>query len=213
MEIQINLEVIQAIALFQAKQNIRYYLNGILLETGSDGARLVATDGHTMAIANVSNDVFPAASIIIPRDMVDQLKGKSICHPIFSFDAGNCSDRHSEDSVKTNYDIMINWQGNILVSKEIDGMFPDYSRIIPRQPASGEVAQYNPEYLTRIVKANQLLNGKNAKYPGICHNGGNVGYVVLGDFIALIMPIEAKPSFEIPAWVTIELNLAVALAA
>ena len=52
-----------------AQQDVRYYLNGLLLETGGTLLRAVATDGHRLALAEVSveGSDLPEQQVIVPR--------------------------------------------------------------------------------------------------------------------------------------------------
>ena len=56
MKITIRTDIFAAVSLFRGLEDVRYYLNGIYLETGSQGARLVATDGHQLAVAKIEGE-------------------------------------------------------------------------------------------------------------------------------------------------------------
>jgi DNA polymerase-3 subunit beta len=103
-----------------AQQDIRYYLNGMLLVVDKGTLQAVATDGHRLSWASlaVTGD-FARQEVILPRKTVLEL-GKLL------------SD--SEDPVTL--DILANQVrfrfANIeLVSKVVDGKFPDFNRVIP----------------------------------------------------------------------------------
>ena len=103
-----------------AQQDIRYYLNGLLLIVEKGQAKVVATDGHRLAYAAlaVDSDV-ERQEVIIPRKTVIELE------------------RLLEDSDEPiRIDIaptQVRFQfGNVeLVSKLVEGKFPDYNRVIP----------------------------------------------------------------------------------
>jgi DNA polymerase III subunit beta len=105
-----------------AQQDIRYYLNGLLLVTNGREMRVVATDGHRLAYASeaLSEDL-PRSEVILPRKTVLELS------------------RQLADNDEPLEIILSPTQaqfrfGNIeLVSKLIDGKFPDYERVIPQQ--------------------------------------------------------------------------------
>ena len=103
-----------------AQQDIRYYLNGLLLIVEKNQAKVVATDGHRLAFAALSIDGdFERQEVIIPRKTVIELE------------------RLLEDSDEAiRIDIaptQVRFQfGNVeLVSKLVEGKFPDYQRVIP----------------------------------------------------------------------------------
>jgi DNA polymerase-3 subunit beta len=103
-----------------AQQDIRYYLNGMLLVLDKGTLQAVATDGHRLSWASigVAGD-FSRQEVILPRKTVLEL-GKLLTD--------------SEDPV--NIDILANQVrfrfANVeLVSKVVDGKFPDFNRVIP----------------------------------------------------------------------------------
>lgn len=104
-----------------AQQDIRYYLNGLLLVVTGKEIRVVATDGHRLAYASEQlSENLPRTEVILPRKTILELSrlladndevldiGLSPNQAVFRF-------------------------GSIeLVSKLIDGKFPDYERVIPQ---------------------------------------------------------------------------------
>ena len=58
-----------------AQQDVRYYLNGLMLELNSDGLRAVATDGHRLAVCDVSTAVEggEGQQVIVPRKGIQEL--------------------------------------------------------------------------------------------------------------------------------------------
>jgi DNA polymerase-3 subunit beta len=103
-----------------AQQDIRYYLNGMLLVVDKGTLQAVATDGHRLSWASlaVTGD-YARQEVILPRKTVLEL-GKLLAD--------------SEDPVTL--DILANQVrfhfGNVeLVSKVVDGKFPDFNRVIP----------------------------------------------------------------------------------
>ncbi len=103
-----------------AQQDIRYYLNGMLLVIDRGSLQAVATDGHRLSWASLAVDgEFTRQEVILPRKTVLEL-GKLLVD--------------SEDPVSI--DILANQVrfrfANVeLVSKVVDGKFPDYNRVIP----------------------------------------------------------------------------------
>ena len=105
-----------------ARQDVRYYLNGLLLEVDAHQVRAVATDGHRLAIAQIDAEtgMEESKSIIIPRKGVQELirlltgeEGNEI-----RIHVGSNAIQMSIDDIR-------------FTSKLIDGKFPDYGRVIP----------------------------------------------------------------------------------
>lgn len=104
-----------------AQQDIRYYLNGLLMQVEGHSLRLVATDGHRLAYAACQIDAdLPASEVILPRKTVSEL-GKLINQP-------------NEPVTIELLANQVRFRGNdtVIVSKVIDGKFPDYNRVIPQ---------------------------------------------------------------------------------
>lgn len=104
-----------------AQQDVRYYLNGVLLIIGENSLKVVATDGHRLAYNSTSIDAnFDKQEIILPRKAVTEL-------------AKLLAD--SEDIIEVEFSqqqIKATFSGITLISKVIDGKFPDYERVIPK---------------------------------------------------------------------------------
>jgi len=105
-----------------AQQDVRYYLNGMLLETDDKHLRAVATDGHRLALCDVSASVGESAvqQVILPRKGVLELQRL-------------LADDDTEAAVElgTNH-LRITLPGTRFTSKLIDGRFPEYERVIPK---------------------------------------------------------------------------------
>jgi len=105
-----------------AQQDVRYYLNGMLLELGDKYVRTVATDGHRLALASLVTDVDLGAGkqVIVPRKGVIEL-GRLL------------SDVEDKIIVSLGDSHIFTEIGNYkFTSKLIDGKFPDYNRVIPK---------------------------------------------------------------------------------
>ena len=134
-----------------AQQDVRYYLNGLLLETQESALRAVATDGHRLALCEMPLPS-PAKSgqVIVPRKGVLELQR------ILGTE-GNV-----ELAIGTNH---VRAQiGDIrFTSKLIDGRFPEYGRVIPASPA--KLVQADRELLRQALQRTAILS--NEKYRGI----------------------------------------------
>ncbi|WP_395139796.1 DNA polymerase III subunit beta [Schlegelella aquatica] len=104
-----------------AVHDIRYYLNGILFVAEGKQLTLVATDGHRLALASATLDVeMPRQEVILPRKTVLELQRllKDEDTPIEMRFAGNQA--------------KFTFSGMEFVTKLVEGKFPDYNRVIPK---------------------------------------------------------------------------------
>src|ERR1700694_760462 len=131
-----------------AQQDIRYYLNGMLLVVDKGSLQTVATDGHRLSYASLS---VPGSStrqeVILPRKTVLEV-GKLL--------------EESDDELTI--DLLANQVrfrfANIeLVSKVVDGKFPDYNRVIPTGH-SKQIELSRTELLQALQRAAILSNEK-----------------------------------------------------
>lgn len=105
-----------------AQQDVRYYLNGLLLEVKGGSVVAVATDGHRLALNGIESPVTNSSyvRIIIPRKgIVELLRLLGDSEEEVSFFVSNNHVRISNEHF-------------IFISKLIDGKFPDYEKAIPR---------------------------------------------------------------------------------
>ncbi|QPF71461.1 DNA polymerase III subunit beta [Roseateles sp. DAIF2] len=110
-----------------AVHDIRYYLNGILFVAEGKTLTLVATDGHRLALAQATLETdMPKQEVILPRKTVLELmrllkdggKGEEEEQPIEMRFAGNQA--------------KFSFSGMEFVTKLVEGKFPDYNRVIPK---------------------------------------------------------------------------------
>ncbi len=103
-----------------AAQDVRYYLNGLLLLVEGKELRAVATDGHRLAFASVEIEAdLPRQEMILPRKTVLELNRLLVD----TDDALNITLAPNQ--------IRFAFGSVVLVSKLIDGKFPDYERVVP----------------------------------------------------------------------------------
>ena len=110
------------VAFSMAIHDIRYYLNGILFVAEGNNMSLVATDGHRLAFANATLDVaMPSKQeVILPRKTVLELQR------LLSDKEGAIEMQFAGNQAKFSFD------GMEFVTKLVEGKFPDYNRVIPR---------------------------------------------------------------------------------
>ena len=145
--------LLQLVQFAMASQDIRYYLNGMLLVLDGKTLRVVATDGHRLSYAETTLDTASAATreVIIPRKTVQELVKL----------LGDIEDPVSLQ-IGANQ-ITIRLPQTQLVSKVVDGKFPDYQRVIPQnQPRQ---LKANRQAVMQALQRASILS--NEKFRGV----------------------------------------------
>ena len=118
-------DLLGQVSFAMAVQDIRYYLNGILFVAEGKTLSLVATDGHRLAFASATLDVeVPKQEVILPRKTVIELQR-------LLSDAGGENQPHIEMQFANNQ-AKFTFGGMEFVTKLVEGKFPDYNRVIPK---------------------------------------------------------------------------------
>ncbi len=137
-----------------AHQDVRYYLNGLLLDIGEGLLRAVATDGHRLAIAEIPVQTGDAArQVIVPRKGISELLRL----------LGN-GDEEVIIEVGSNA-IQIALPEVRLTSKLIDGKFPDYRRVVPKGEDSDKTVVVDRELVRQALTRAAILS--NDKYRAV----------------------------------------------
>ena len=135
-----------------ANQDVRHYLNGLLMEFRNGMLRAVATDGHRLALAEIEADVQgDGRSLILPRKGVVELAR------ILSSE-----DEPVEIALGSNF-LQVRRRGLTLTSKLIDGRFPDYEAVIPMSQDKG-MTVVRQDFIRALQRAAIL---SNEKYRGV----------------------------------------------
>jgi DNA polymerase-3 subunit beta len=135
-----------------AQQDIRYYLNGLLMVVEEKQLKLVATDGHRLAFASLPLAAdLPRQEVIVPRKTVLELSKL-------------LADTDEEVKIEVSPAQAAFTFGSIeLVSKLVDGKFPDYTRVIPTQHKNR--LQIEREALRQALLRAAILS--NEKFRGV----------------------------------------------
>ena len=131
-----------------AVHDIRYYLNGILFVAEGKQLTLVATDGHRLGLAQAQLETdIPKQEVILPRKTVLELQRllKDEDTPIEMRFAGNQA--------------RFNFSGMEFVTKLVEGKFPDYNRVIPKNHKNSVVLGRAP-LLASLQRAAILTSEK-----------------------------------------------------
>ena len=114
-------ELLHQVSFAMAVHDIRYYLNGILFVAEGKQLSLVATDGHRLAFASATLDVeVPRQEVILPRKTVLEMQR------LLSDKEGAIEMQFAGNQAKFTFD------GMEFVTKLVEGKFPDYNRVIPK---------------------------------------------------------------------------------
>ena len=147
-------QLIDGTAFAMAQQDVRYYLNGLYLEILGGRLRVVATDGHRLALATGPALVEAAdTGVIIPRKGVlelSRLLDGSV--PL-------------ELAIGTNHIRATNEQFTF-TSKLVDGKFPDYERVIPKnadKSVIGERGELKQAFTRTAILSNEKYRGVRLK--------------------------------------------------
>ena len=139
--------LLSQVSFAMAVQDIRYYLNGLLIETEGKEVRLVATDGHRLAFTSDTVDSeLGAQSHILPAKIVTELER------LLSDTDEPVSIRFASNQIRVD-------MGQIeIVSKLIEGKFPDYRRVIPKNDDVAVI--HRQSWLGAIQRASMLAPEK-----------------------------------------------------
>lgn len=146
-------EIIARTQFAMAHQDVRYYLNGLLLEAEKHTLKAVATDGHRLALCerNVDTGVEPLTQIIVPRKGVAEISRLA---------------NHAAETLTiglTGNFIRVRSGNQSLTVKLIDGKFPDYERVVPKGGTRTVTAER--ELLRAALQRTSILS--NEKFRGV----------------------------------------------
>ena len=145
-------DLLKQVEFAMAQQDIRYYLNGLLFEIAANKLNIVGTDGHRLSFTSTElKQNYEKKDVILPRKTVVEL--------IKLLD-------DSEDEVQielASNQVNFSFANLKLISKVIDGKFPDYNRVIP----VGHQNTFSVERLNVLLAMQRASILSNEKYRGI----------------------------------------------
>ena len=142
MKLKISKLLLESALIFQARNDVRYYLNGICFMT--DG-RIASTDGHRAFIGGRNNNKL-AENVIIKIS-----KSPTKRYEYATIDTkAKIATYHDEAGAMVGAGIC----------EEIDGRFPDIDRVIPKETRAAEEIGFNAGYLVDVEKVAKLFNPK-----------------------------------------------------
>lgn len=190
----INLRVLAAASAFASKDETRYYLNGVCVEIEPRSVTYVATDGHRLI--SYRDDIAPDAeqnlltgTFIIPTSYCKLLKlDKEDVGTAKIFGFGRLTISHDLLDVTFH---------------PIDGTFPDWRRVFPHDPVTGQIGQFDFEKLATFKKFSKEIGITN---PFLALNGEAAPALVwfsgCPHIVGMIMPMRMQDELrhEVPAW-------------
>lgn len=189
--ITVNVAVLKALLNTAGDRDIRYYLNGVKVEATRTGSRLVSTDGHMCGIyrdTKMTNPDIPEGEVvefIVPRDVVKAIKVNP-AQPYAVLKAGPAKSDGSRE-------LVIDYSGMAVTTRSIDGVFPDYRRIVPHE-FTGESAQFNQALTARISKLFKEARPKGKGGFSLAYNGqgGALARDDRDDLLVVLMPLRKE---------------------
>jgi DNA polymerase-3 subunit beta len=147
------IDLVESTHFAMAHQDVRYYLNGMLLEMDNNRLRAVATDGHRLALTDktIELDLDQVRQHIIPR------KGVLEIARLLNATGGEVTVAIGENHLR------VAGGQQSLTTKLVDGRFPDYERVIPREGSNTVLA--DREILRAGLSRASILS--NEKFRGI----------------------------------------------
>ena len=158
MKLKVSKLLLEGALIFQAKQDARYYLNGICFMP--DG-RVSATDGHRAMIASKHENKIKSNVIV----SISKSPTKNYSYAVI--DA-----RAKIVTYHNNFDVLV----GAGICSEVNGKFPDIDRVIPKQTAPAEQIGFNAKYLADVERLAKLFN---PKFESVCFElNGNTSAAV-----------------------------------
>lgn len=145
--------LIERTSFAMAQQDVRYYLNGMLLEVHKDELRAVTTDGHRLALCTLTAGIGhpDRHQVIVPRKGIQEL-GRLL------------TEQEAQVSVVLGQNhIRATTAEFTFTSKLVDGRFPDYERVLPK--GGDKVVLGNRLLLREAFSRAAILS--NEKYRGV----------------------------------------------
>jgi len=146
-------ELLDSTSFAMAQQDVRYYLNGMLFEVGTEYLRVVATDGHRLAMETMAmnNEISEIQQMILPRKGIVEL-GR-----LLGEEDGEIALTFGRNHIRASVPEFI------FTSKLVDGKFPDYNRVLPK--GGDRVMIGDCEVLRQAFARASILS--NEKYRGV----------------------------------------------
>jgi hypothetical protein len=203
---------------FVSTEPTRYYLNGVYIEPHKDGGvLLIATDGHSMAVIRDASARFEGEKgwiCTLPKQPFEaKMKRRDAGYLHFVGNTAYLTESIlGPDAIDENYDptnITV-YHTAIAFAAPIDGTFPDWRRVIPKEEAgTAESYDINGKYLARFNKAFSVLREDNGSQPVKLFTPAGADNPVIircsdaSDFFGVQMPMRGNDCPAYPYWLDI----------
>jgi DNA polymerase III subunit beta len=145
-----------------AKDDIRYYLNGLCLDIANDSLTVIGTDGHRLALATINTDELdePILQATLSDNKQVIIPTKAVAEILRNIDASNDLITIIIDDNKIK---VVFSESLTLVSKLIEGRYPDYKLVLPK--LGNIVMEVNVEDLKKTLAQVKILS--NERFHGV----------------------------------------------
>lgn len=199
-KITLNPAIVAALLCAAAKNDVRFYLNGLCLENDNGTARATATDGHVLITATDAHSVWSGENnepaIVQRAELEWALKNTKAGQKIIVHRDGKMAE-------------IVAGNGATMTAALIDGRFPDWRAFVPNGDFSGEEPFVSAVLLGAIAKAGEALkkygayaSKKYGIYAKLIGNGPRnaAGFRYAGlasglDVGGVVMPVRADESY------------------
>jgi DNA polymerase-3 subunit beta len=215
MKLTIEHNILKALLLVAPKNDIRYYLKGVLVDVRAQDVTLVSTNGAVLLSVPYLDDVEGDRIVgqwIIPREAIEAVKpckvGRATLPITVEIIPGAVTPDPERPGVTIKAPDALTITGaTTATANSIDGRYPDWRRVMPAA-ASLEVAQFDPALVAALGDVHALLSGSTKSKPVVHHNGRG-GALVSGlgrDALGVIMPLRVDADDMrhpgLPSWAT-----------
>lgn len=166
--ITFSMAQLRAALLCAAKSDIRYYLNGVYVESAPGSTRMVATTGHyLLAVDYDHGDTVHqwTGNLVLPHDVCEMIAKIKTPYDVGTIEIEDVKVTASgaQGQVTGTIDII----GKRIGFKSIEGVFPQYVRVIGPWVGTHDdmkAGQYNPEYIGTFSKVAKVLGAKSGSF-------------------------------------------------
>lgn len=166
MQVTFNLDQLRAVLLGAAKSDIRYYLNGVYVESNGGTTRMVSTNGHHLLAVDYrhGNKEDWCGNFILPRDVCELVcKGKYY----IGFGTIEIEGEFNPGTTPPRITGTVRVCDTAIGFKAVEGHFPDYCRVITPWEGNDtnmKAGHYNPDYIALFAKIAKVLGSKKGFY-------------------------------------------------
>jgi len=189
----VSLATLRAARTHTAEKDVRYYLQGVYLDTAA--GKVVATDGHRLFAANARGVKSNYPAVIVPNETIDAALKQ------FTGEYARGKSLGAVDVTVTvdESHLAIGTPTGSVTGKALDGRFPEWRRVVPKPDTIGAQvpAVLNPRYLTDACEAITIarnLSKKAAEQHAMrIHMRGTDSTIVAdsgADVLVVIMPLR-----------------------